>query len=205
MRSASPATGDDRSKLARREGSPICQVIRNTPRTDKSRTAKACRGLYPATYPVTRPVETNGGVENATGPARAPSAPLTRVAGSLGQRPRQPHSPSPQHSARLRAWHSPLTVRSRAPTASSLTHNISPHRHDQPAASGRPAVSPGGPRPTNGSRPPLSRIPARIRSTTAGSVITETIFISTRQRGHRSGSTSRIFRSSRAQLARRLR
>ncbi len=37
---------------------------------------------------------------------------------------------------------------------------------------------------------------------TSGSVITETIFISDPQAGHRSGSTSKMRRSSRAQLAR---
>ena len=38
---------------------------------------------------------------------------------------------------------------------------------------------------------------------TTGWVITETIFISTRQSGHKSGSTSSSLRSSRAQLLRR--
>ena len=48
--------------------------------------------------------------------------------------------------------------------------------------------------------PHAPRTWARIRSTTRGSVITEIACILTRHRGHRSGSTSRIRRNSRAQI-----
>ncbi len=66
------------------------------------------------------------------------------------------------------------------------------------------AASAGGPRPSNGSRPPVRAMCCRILSTTSGSVITLTIFISVPHLGHESGSISKILCSSRAQLTRAL-
>jgi len=65
-----------------------------------------------------------------------------------------------------------------------------------------PPQAAGGARPSNGSRLPVLARWRRIASMTLCSVITETIFIADPHAGHRSGSTSKMRRRSRAQLAR---